>query len=135
MRIPVFARGANPRVDRFILKKNFNYCSEQVDTGRADWVDPHDARKGIIAREMLYFGERTSQPEPEYSFDPSFVNDELRGVIFADPHPARNRALLAMRWELSQKTLAGKLERLPFTWNLDPIQAAEARNRVANAGL
>ena len=65
MRIPVFARGANPSIDRFILKKSVAYVEQQVEEGRADWVDVADPRKGIICRELLYFGERRQfQPEP-----------------------------------------------------------------------
>ena len=84
---------------------------------------------------MLYFGERALKPEPADDFDYSFVGDELRGVVFSDPHPARNRALLALRWELSRKELGAKLGAQAFGWNLNPVQAAEANTRVANAGL
>jgi hypothetical protein len=110
MRIPVFARGANPRVDRFILKKNFNYCSDQVDLGRADWVDPHDARKGIIAREVLFFGERTvPQKSDEASFNPFFAGGELRGIVFIDPNPARNHEVMRWHWENSQRQLSAQI--------------------------
>ncbi len=46
----MFARGANPRVDRPILKKSVSYTDEQVASGRADYVDPTDRSKGIICR-------------------------------------------------------------------------------------
>ena len=117
MRFPVFARGANPRVDAPILRKSKTYVEQAVNDGRADWVDPADHKKGIVCREILYFGEREPKPEPKSEYDYSFVGDELRGVIFADPNPERNRALLAFRWELSRRELGRKLEPLPFNWD------------------
>lgn len=63
MRIPVFAKRANPSVERPILKKSLSYATEQVAAGRAAWVDPTAPRKGIVCMEMLYFGERKFAPE------------------------------------------------------------------------
>lgn len=67
MRIPVYARGANPRVDRPIQHKNLSYGKEAVEMyGSAVWVDPADPSKGIICRDFLYFGEKTvAPPTPE----------------------------------------------------------------------
>ena len=58
MRIPVFARGSNPAIDRRILVKSRFYAEQEVREGRADWVDSSDPRKGIICRELLRFGPR-----------------------------------------------------------------------------
>jgi hypothetical protein len=58
MRIPVFARRANPSIDSPILRKSESYIKQQLAAARVDWVDPTDPRKGVICREMLYFGER-----------------------------------------------------------------------------
>lgn len=64
MRIPVFAQRANPVVDRPILKKSEGYAREQVLSGRAVWIDASKPRKGIICREILFFGERRT-PLPQ----------------------------------------------------------------------
>jgi len=83
MRIPVFARGTNPRIDRPILRKSETYTDAQVAAGRADYVDPADKSKGIICREMLYFGERPVRVEtvPVGYLAPR----ELPGVKFVPP--------------------------------------------------
>ena len=60
----MFAKRSNPFVDRPILRKSKNYVEQQVSHGRAHWVDPEDHKKGIVCREMLYFGERALKPEP-----------------------------------------------------------------------
>ena len=65
MRFPVFARRTNPSVDKAILRKSKFYVEEAVANGRADWVDELDHTKGIVCREMLYFGERELKPMPE----------------------------------------------------------------------
>lgn len=57
MRLRVFARRANPAIDRPILHKSAAYCEDAVNTRFADWVDPQDHSKGIIAREMLPSGK------------------------------------------------------------------------------
>lgn len=56
MRIPVFARRSNPAIDKPILRKNLSYGEEQVRFGVAEWVDPLDPSKGIVALEMLLSG-------------------------------------------------------------------------------
>lgn len=68
MRFPVFARRSNPSIDRPIQRKSPSYCTAQVDTLAADWVDENDHGKGIVAREMLYFGPRSYRP-PELTRD------------------------------------------------------------------
>jgi hypothetical protein len=60
MRIPVFARGSNPAIDRRIQRKSESYGLAEVAAGRADWVDPSDHSKGIICRAFLYSGGRQS---------------------------------------------------------------------------
>jgi len=81
MRIPVFARRANPRVDRPILKKSHTYAASQVEAGLADWIDPTDLRKGIVCREMLN-RERPPQFEPETG---TCSSDRALGVKFIGP--------------------------------------------------
>lgn len=57
MRIPIFARGANPSVDRRIQLKRESYCLAEVVAGRADWVNEGDCSQGILCRAFLYRGE------------------------------------------------------------------------------
>lgn len=64
MRIPVFARRANPSVDRPILRKSESYARDQVLAGRAHWIDPDEPRKGVVCREILFFGERRTPLPP-----------------------------------------------------------------------
>lgn len=52
----MYPRGSNPRVDHRICKKSLAYAEEQVESLLADWVDPLDHRKGIVAREFLPSG-------------------------------------------------------------------------------
>lgn len=112
MRIPVFARRANPCVDRPILRKSESYANEQIQWGRATWVDPEDPRKGIICREVLYFGERLTPPAADTGNSNSFVV----GVKFQPPKSAifstipRTHYLLRNReiygdWQLSTSLL------------------------------
>ena len=58
MRFPVFARRSTPAVDAPILRKSYRYVCDQVDAGRADWIDPLDHAKGIVCRDRLFFGEK-----------------------------------------------------------------------------
>ncbi len=76
MRIPVFARHANPRVDTPILRKSITYIQEQIDKGRAHWVDVGNPRKGIVCREMLNFGGR---PKDEPESESTHIFAELPG--------------------------------------------------------
>jgi hypothetical protein len=53
----VFGRGTNPLTDREIQRKKMSYLEEMVRVGNSDWVDPLDHKKGILASEILRFGE------------------------------------------------------------------------------
>ena len=65
MKISVYPRGANPRVDRHIQRKSLSYCEDQVNLyGTAEWVDAADHSQGIICRDFLYFGEKIAPPTP-----------------------------------------------------------------------
>ena len=90
MRIPVFARRANPSADRPILRKSISYASLQVDSGKADWIDRAHPEKGIICREMLYFGRRALPVETvEVSVDAGFVF----GLKYVPPMMEKNPTL------------------------------------------
>ncbi len=65
MRIPVFARGSNPAIDRPNQRKSGTYGFEEVDAGRADWIDPNDHSKGILCRAFLYSGQTLTPAQPE----------------------------------------------------------------------
>lgn len=65
MRIPVFARGSNPAVDQPNQRKSESYGREEVDAGRADWIDPADHSKGIRCRAFLYSGQTLVIAAPE----------------------------------------------------------------------
>lgn len=65
MRIPVFARGSNPAIDRPNQRKSESYGQEEVDAGRADWIDPDDHAEGILCRAFLYSGETLKPAAPE----------------------------------------------------------------------
>jgi hypothetical protein len=85
MRIPVFARGANPSADRPFLRKSESYAAGEVVAGRADYVDEVDHSKGIICRELLYFGAPKNWA-PEYDDDNrGWIGNELAGVRFVPP--------------------------------------------------
>ncbi len=64
-----------------------NYLEEQVRTGVADWVDPADPRQGIIAREMLHFGEKALPVETisVSKFAKGLPPLEAHGTRFDDP--------------------------------------------------
>jgi len=86
MRIPVFARRANPAVDRPILRKSRVYVEGEVAAGRANWVDSDDPAQGIICRELLYFGPRIDPPSVSSPDDPAKLPPlELPGLIFVPP--------------------------------------------------
>jgi hypothetical protein len=88
MRIPVFARGSNPAIDRPNQRKSENYGQEEVDTGRADWIDAADHSQGILCRAFLYSGEtlKPAQPEQLSKLSPrSLPPLEVRSTQFDDP--------------------------------------------------
>lgn len=70
----MFARRSNPAIDKPILRKNLSYCEEQVRYFMADWVDPFDPKKGIVALEMLASGKRLETVECESLDGSSYFN-------------------------------------------------------------
>jgi len=80
----VFARRANPCVDRPILRKSLKYVTEQVESGRATWVDPDDPAQGVLCRETLYFGEREI-PVETVTLDSGDLTDRRLGLKFVGP--------------------------------------------------
>lgn len=65
MRIPVFARGSNPAIDRPNQRKSITYGTAEVEAGRADWIDPDDHSRGILCRAFLYSGQTLQPAAPE----------------------------------------------------------------------
>lgn len=116
MRIPVFARRANPAFDRPILKKSLNYVTEQVESGRATWVDPLDPAKGILCREVLYFGERAIPVETVSVCDIP-LSDKAMGLKFIPPKMAQNPTLPRVQSE----NLLAACER--WDWSTELISA------------
>jgi hypothetical protein len=109
MRFPVFARRANPRVDRPIVRKNLNYLETQVHEGLADWVDPCDPSKGIIAREYLPSG-KAHTPDPGAVRSLTLPRAELPGVKFVppatDPRPRLSSVRANWDWSVEQVNAA-----------------------------
>jgi hypothetical protein len=88
MRIPVFARGSNPRVDRPNQRKNVKYGEEEVRAGRADWINPQDHSQGILCRAFLYSGQTLKPADREQVSQlsrRSLGSTEIPGVSFDDP--------------------------------------------------
>jgi hypothetical protein len=89
MRIPVFARGSNPAIDRPNQRKSLNYCRAEVEAGRADWVEGTDPTMGILCRAFLYSGEKLKPAQFEQmrrlSFRSSLPPLEVGGTQFKDP--------------------------------------------------
>ena len=89
MRIPLFARGSNPAIDRPIQRKSVSYGAAEVEAGRADWVDANEPAKGIICRAFLYRGETLKPAQPEQLTKLSHRNAlppvEVSGLKFDDP--------------------------------------------------
>jgi hypothetical protein len=100
MRFPVFARRANPSVEKPILHKSKTYVFEQVASGRADWVDPSQPKRGIIARETLYFGPRELRIVEDTGSSAGLGFGALK---FVDPNPKRDRITLAFLWAHSER--------------------------------
>lgn len=59
----MFSRGSNPAIDCPNQRKSMSYASEEVEHGRADWVDRNDRAKGIICRAFLYSGQQVHRLE------------------------------------------------------------------------
>src|SRR6266536_5127778 len=87
MRIPVFARGSNPAIDRPNQRKSESYGVAEVEAGRADWVDPQDHARGILCREFLYSGEKLKPPQPDWvrTLRSSLPPLEVHGSQYDDP--------------------------------------------------
>lgn len=89
MRIPVFARGSNPRIDRPNQRKSLSYGTEEVAAGRADWINPDDHSQGIICRAFLYSGQTLQPAKPEQitrlSLRRALPPLEVSGTLFNDP--------------------------------------------------
>jgi len=65
MRVRVFSRGSNPAIDRPLVHKSLSYAAEEVESGRADWVNPDDHTQGILCRAFLYSGQTLVTAAPE----------------------------------------------------------------------
>jgi hypothetical protein len=115
MRIPVFGRGANPRIDPPILRKSESYAALQVAAGRADWISPDDHSQGILCRELIYFGPRAIQVE---TVSMSYLcSGELPGIRFIPPRTEKNPTLP----HLESNTL---LAAAPYwDWSAEPAPA------------
>lgn len=89
MRIPVFARGSNPAVDRPNQRKSESYGAAEVEACRADWVDPNDHSRGILCRAFLYSGETLKPASPHQLSRLTLRNAlppiEVGGAQFDDP--------------------------------------------------
>lgn len=121
MRIRVFARRANPAIDKPILRKSIAYGAEQVSEGRADWIDSNDPTQGIIAREMLRLGEK-AQPIVQVgtvTLDPGSTlwqfraTGELKSVRVLSPKNANHPSIAAIRegwdWQNGDAQLAASV--------------------------
>src|SRR5437899_2272806 len=110
MRFPVFARRADPRVDRPIVRKNLNYLETQVHEGLADWVDPCDPACGIIAREYLPSG-KAQAPDPVAVESLNTPRAELPGVKYVPPSSDSRPRLASVRagwdWSIESINAAG----------------------------
>lgn len=78
----MFSRRSDPAKARPILRKSLNYVTEQVESGRATWVDPSDPAKGIVCRELLHFGNREI---PVETVGPESLTDQMMGLKFVGP--------------------------------------------------
>lgn len=103
MRIPVFARRANPSVDRPIVRKNLAYAETQVGEGLADWVDPCDPSKGIVAREYLPSGKVLVPDSADFQAL-TLPRAELPGVKYvppsSDPRPRMSTVREGWDWSI-----------------------------------
>ena len=102
MRFPVFAPRSNPSVSRPILRKSKTYVAEQVESGRADWVDSEDQSKGILCRELLNFGPKLEIASPA----PYMPVLELPGLKFIPPPNQTPFALKVWHWIHSENEIA-----------------------------
>ena len=93
MRISVFSRGANPRIDRPILRKSLSYATEQVENLLADWVDPGDPGQGIIAREFLPSSKHLVETADVASVDWA----EIPGIKYVPAKMEKNSTLARLQ--------------------------------------
>ena len=94
----MYPRRGDPAVDRPILRKSKAYIDQQVAAGLAEYVDQRDPRKGIICREMLFFGSR---PLPDSPARPDYFPAELPGLRFQQPPTSTlpSMAAIRARWD------------------------------------
>lgn len=118
MRIPVFARGSNPAIDRRILVKSRFYAETEVAEGRADWVDYNDPRKGIVCRELLHFGTREIKAE---TVEVNWA--ELPGIKFVPPKMELNPTIVRLQFDPLALRLLRK-ERLMLNRRKEAEQAS-----------
>jgi hypothetical protein len=106
MRFPVFARRANPAIDLPIVRKKSTYLELQVREGLADWVDPCDPAKGIIAREYLPSG-KAQAPDPVAVESLNMPRAELPGVRYVPPASDPRPRISSVRagWDWSFESL------------------------------
>jgi len=102
----VFARRANPSLDRPLVRKNLIYAETQVAEGLADWVDPCDPSKGIIAREYLPSG-KALVPDPAAVESLTLPRVELPGVKYVppatDPRPRISTVRQGWDWSIEAR--------------------------------
>lgn len=113
MRFPVFRRGADPRSERPILRKSKSYVEDQVDHGRADWVDDDDHSKGIICRERIYVGPREI---PVETVDVSSIPPDA-GLKYIPPKSWKNPDIARVH---RQTMIAASQS---WDWSAEPISA------------
>jgi hypothetical protein len=83
-------------IDRAFLRKSSSYAMEQVAAGRADWVDSADPAKGIVVRELIYFGPKTtsiplvddSRPCNDRALGLRFIPAANAGQTLGHVHPS-----------------------------------------------
>lgn len=128
MKISVYPRGANPRIDRHIQRKSLNFATEQVEVyGTAVWVDEADHSQGIICCDFLYFGEKV---EPVVSATPEEIEKLTRGKLksalppvevsgckFVPPATERNNTL--PHPQIENVLLAARA----WDWTMEPATA------------
>lgn len=128
MKISVYPRGANPRIDRHIQRKSLSYATEQVELyGVAEWIDPNDHLKGIICRDRLAFGpkiERIVDATPAEL--EKLTHGKLRSALppaeigdckFVPPPNERNDTLV--RLQLDPLFIAAQ----SWDWTMEPASA------------
>jgi len=117
MRVPVYPRGADPRTSRPILRKSAHYAEDQVNQCLADWVDPLDHSRGIVAREFLPSGK-------VFAADPRDLSD-LKTRFIANcrycqpdrPTHYENDLIAAVRIYPKSEAMPG------WDWQMEPATA------------